>query len=197
METRTSGTKVILGLVLAGSALAGKACVFQGDPGPQAPIPLDQPLAPGETRAGLITKESELIGGVTAKARAGDYKLYNDRSRSPSAAPGFRAATIPTAARILDVDSSARGRRRSSFGEIITAFDLSVLRADSSRCSTTDAMANPPASAPKAKRTSFRCSTRSSPRSSRRRPTTWIGRSTTCSSRARLVNRASAQEPRP
>src|SRR5262245_34188315 len=63
---RTSGNKVIFGLVLATTAWLGKACVFQEDDQPAPPLPLDQPLGPGQVRAGIITKDSELIGGVTA-----------------------------------------------------------------------------------------------------------------------------------
>ena len=112
METRTSGTKVILGLILAGSAVAGKACVFQEDPGPEAPIPLDRPLAPGETRGGLMTKESELVRGVTAKARVGDYKLYNDQVALTVGRAGISRGYHPYGGQILDVDRVRFWRRQ-------------------------------------------------------------------------------------
>ena len=42
-------------------------------------LDLSVQLADGETRAGQITRENELIGGPMAKAKIGDYKLYNSR----------------------------------------------------------------------------------------------------------------------
>lgn len=45
------------------------------------PLDLSEPLAEGETRAGQVTSEDELIGGPMAKAKLGDYKLYNSRIR--------------------------------------------------------------------------------------------------------------------
>jgi hypothetical protein len=53
------------------------------DHGPQAhePAPADlvTPLGPGEVRAGVITDERALFGGISAEGRAGDVKIYNDR----------------------------------------------------------------------------------------------------------------------
>jgi len=44
-------------------------------------LDLSVALAEGETRVGQITREEELIGGPMAKARIGDYKIYNSRIR--------------------------------------------------------------------------------------------------------------------
>jgi len=41
--------------------------------------PLDERLGPGEVRAGVITKESELMGGIEAHGWIGDYKIYNSK----------------------------------------------------------------------------------------------------------------------
>src|SRR5688572_24504076 len=120
---RTS--KVIFGLLLAAGA-----CVFEKDQGAPPPIPLDEALAPGETRAGLITKETELIGGVTARAKIGDYKIYNDRVAFAIGKAGLSRGYHPYGGQILDADLIHDGPGRSSFGEIISAFDLSVLRVD-------------------------------------------------------------------
>jgi hypothetical protein len=122
---RTSGTKVIFGLILASSA-----CVFEGDQAAPPPPPLDVVLAPGETRAGLIIKETELIGGVTAKAKVGDFKIYNDEVAFVIGRAGLSRGYHPYGGQILDVDRIHEGPGRSSFGEVISAFDLSVLRVD-------------------------------------------------------------------
>ncbi len=42
-------------------------------------LPLDERLGAGEVRAGVITKESELLEGPEAHGWIGDYKIYNDR----------------------------------------------------------------------------------------------------------------------
>jgi hypothetical protein len=47
-----------------------------------ATLPLDEVLGPGQARAGKVSRDSELIGGPVAYARAGEvYKLYNARVR--------------------------------------------------------------------------------------------------------------------
>jgi hypothetical protein len=47
--------------------------------GQNGPPRLDEPLGPSEVRAGVITRESELLKGVEAHGWLGDYKLYNNR----------------------------------------------------------------------------------------------------------------------
>src|SRR5688572_3623300 len=115
----------LLVLVLA-LPLVSLAC--KRDPAAQARLRLDEPLAPGVARAGLIASEQELIGGVTAKGRIGDFKLYNSKVRvivgAPEAARGFQpyGGTILDADRVRAIDQSGR----STFGEVIVALDLSV-----------------------------------------------------------------------
>jgi hypothetical protein len=46
-----------------------------------APIDLSEPLGSGESRAGVIDSDSALFGGISAEARHGDIKIYNDRAR--------------------------------------------------------------------------------------------------------------------
>jgi hypothetical protein len=106
------------------------ACTFEGDQTAPPPLSLDDPLGPGQTRAGLVTKPSELIGGVTAKAKVGDYKIYNDKVAFMVGRAGVSRGYHPYGGQILDVDLVRSGPGKSSFGEIITAFDLSVLRVD-------------------------------------------------------------------
>jgi hypothetical protein len=44
-------------------------------------LALDEPLDASETRAGVITRESELIGGEGAAGRVGHLKIYNNKIR--------------------------------------------------------------------------------------------------------------------
>ncbi|MEZ4320422.1 MAG: CehA/McbA family metallohydrolase [Myxococcota bacterium] len=48
-------------------------------PPPPTPLDVTVRLGPGEVRAGVVTDESALFGGVSAEGRAGDLKIYNDR----------------------------------------------------------------------------------------------------------------------
>lgn len=45
------------------------------------PIDLTTPLGPGEVRAGVVTDESALFGGISAEGQVGDLKLYNSAAR--------------------------------------------------------------------------------------------------------------------
>lgn len=51
-----------------------------GTGNPESPLPLDERLSPGEVRAGVIRKQSELLSGYEAHGALGDFKLYNDRA---------------------------------------------------------------------------------------------------------------------
>ncbi len=65
----------------AGLAFLASACGGGGghaDGGPDSP-PLDERLEPGQVRAGVITRESELLSGPEAHGWLGDFKLYNHR----------------------------------------------------------------------------------------------------------------------
>jgi hypothetical protein len=48
-------------------------------PGAYQPIDVAERLPPGEARAGVITDEAALFGGISAEGRVGDVKIYNDR----------------------------------------------------------------------------------------------------------------------
>ncbi len=52
------------------------------DNGPKSgsnPVDLTQILGAGEVRAGVVTDENALFGGISAEGGAGDFKIYNDR----------------------------------------------------------------------------------------------------------------------
>jgi hypothetical protein len=59
----------------AGLAILVGACAEDGGGG----LPLDERLDPGEVRAGVITRDSELLEGIDAHGWLGDYKIYNSR----------------------------------------------------------------------------------------------------------------------
>ncbi len=92
-----------------------------------APLPLDQPLATGQVRAGRIQKDTELIGGITAKGKLGDYKLYNNKVALIVGDVGRGVGYHPYGGTILDAAPIGVG---SAFGEVIVGLDLSVLRAE-------------------------------------------------------------------
>ena len=48
---------------------------------PVAPVDLAERLGPGEARAGFVSDEAALFGGISAEGRVGDVKIYNDRVR--------------------------------------------------------------------------------------------------------------------
>ncbi|HJN75551.1 MAG TPA: CehA/McbA family metallohydrolase [Myxococcota bacterium] len=48
-------------------------------PEPATPVDLTRRLGPGEARAGFVTDEAALFGGISAEGRSGDVKIYNDR----------------------------------------------------------------------------------------------------------------------
>ncbi len=74
----------LLPAVLLGAGLLGlvalQACP-RPEPEPATPVALDltERLEEGQVRAGVVTDESALFGGVSAEGRAGDVKIYNDR----------------------------------------------------------------------------------------------------------------------
>lgn len=131
MRHESKPRRWLAGVLLFGSILFAKACVFEEEGAKNAPpLPLDVALAPGQTRAGLITREAELIGGVTAKGKVGDYKIYNDQVAVIIGKAGQSRGYHPYGGQILDADIVRDGPGKSSFGEVIAALDLSVLRAD-------------------------------------------------------------------
>ena len=77
------------------------------DPPPNsvAAIDVTSPLGPGEARAGVISSEDALFGGISAEGRVGDVKLYN--SRIQLVIQGTRdngSYYIPSPAGVLDAD---------------------------------------------------------------------------------------------
>jgi hypothetical protein len=51
------------------------ACTAESVP----PLDLSERLGPDEVRAGIVTDEETLFGGISAEGRLGDVKIYNDR----------------------------------------------------------------------------------------------------------------------
>ena len=46
---------------------------------PLEPLDLTERLSSGQVRAGRITDEQSLFGGIAAEGQVGDFKIYNDR----------------------------------------------------------------------------------------------------------------------
>jgi hypothetical protein len=94
------------------------------------PLPLDVRLPPGEVRAGRIRSDAELVGGLTAKARIGDYKIYNDRIAVTIASAETAIGFHPYGGVILDADVVRDGPGASAFGEVVIAYDFQVLETE-------------------------------------------------------------------
>lgn len=76
-----------------------------GDPDAGAQrLPLDEVLAPGQVRAGVIEAESELLTGPEAHGWLGDYKLYNDRVAFIVQGPDEPRGWGPYGGSLLDAD---------------------------------------------------------------------------------------------
>ena len=177
--------RVMRRLYLA-SALLLTTCTFTSDDqlaeDPAGPR-LDERLAPGEVRAGIITRRSELIDGLTANGRVGDLKLYNSKV-GVVIAGGGRGTRLPPVRRRA---AGCRARRRPRNRHALRRGDRGARSRGAARRPRRGrqrwaSTAMPPASASPASRTSCRCSTHCCRGSSSRRSTTWTGRSTTSSS---------------
>lgn len=98
-----------------------------------APPSLDERLSEGRARAGVITKNSELIGGPTERGRIGDFKLYNSRIAVIVGRPGFALGYHPYGGTIIDADlvRAEGGPGKSAFGEVIPSFDFRVIGPES------------------------------------------------------------------
>lgn len=80
----------------------------------------------------MIEKPEELLGGVTAKGRLGDFKIYNSKIAVIIGQMGFARGYQPFGGTIIDADVvRAPGEAgHTTFGEIIAAFDFAVVAPD-------------------------------------------------------------------
>lgn len=85
-------------------ALALLGCGGSDAPNPAAPIDLTAPLGADEARAGMVTDEAALFGGVAAEGRSGDFKIYNDRVQF--VIQGLREGDyyVPESGNVVDAD---------------------------------------------------------------------------------------------
>jgi len=117
--------------LIAATGLSCKGSEPQVEPPP--PLALDVVLSAGQTRAGVVTQASELIGGLNAKGRLGDIKIYNEFIEVLIGQPGVARGYNPYGGSILDADivrpPDVPGR--SAFGEVIVAADLFILNGES------------------------------------------------------------------
>lgn len=117
-----------LGLVTALVLSLAAGCAK--DPEARPRLPLDERLRAGQARAGVIERPEELLTGPTAKGRLGDFKLYNDRIAVVVGQKDFARGYQNYGGTLVDADRvRAPGEAgKSTFGEVITAFDLQVMR---------------------------------------------------------------------
>ncbi|MCC7386736.1 MAG: carboxypeptidase regulatory-like domain-containing protein [Deltaproteobacteria bacterium] len=110
--------------------LVFSACRGDPDQDTPPPLPLDERLAPGQARAGVVTKAEELLTGITAKGRIGDLKIYNSKIAVVIGQTGFARGYNPYGGTIVDADivRAPGATGHTTFGEIITSFDLQVLK---------------------------------------------------------------------
>ena len=122
-------------LFLVGLGLS--ACKSENSDPKQPPEPekpdLHIALKAGEVRAGQIEDERALIGGVTARGRSGDYKIYNNKVRFIIAGIGRGTGYNPFGGVVVDADLvRVKGEPgRSNYGEVIVGIDLNIMRAQS------------------------------------------------------------------
>lgn len=101
-----------------------------GCSGDDQPNDLTARLGEGQARAGVITKEAELIGGPTAKGGLGDFKIYNSKfaviveKPGPSDGYGTYGGTVIDA----DVIRPVGAPGASNFGEMLMVYNLRTPR---------------------------------------------------------------------
>ena len=68
------------------------------------PPDLTERLSDEEARAGVVTDETALFGGISAEGRAGDVKLYNNRVQFVIQAPGDSSYYVGYGGSVIDAD---------------------------------------------------------------------------------------------
>lgn len=116
------------------AVIASASCHRAPAAPPPTPSPSPSP-SPGGPRAAAfrITSEADLIGGLTAKGRLGDFKLHNDKVAIIIGNEAHGEGYSPYGGAILDADL-VRGPGvpgESRFGEILMSFDLKIVRPSS------------------------------------------------------------------
>ena len=116
------------------AVVASASCLKAPAAPPPEPSPSPSPT-PGGPRAAAfrVTSEADLIGGLTAKGRVGDFKLHNDKVAVIIGNEAHGEGYSPYGGAILDADL-VRGPGvpgESRFGEILMSFDLKIVRPSS------------------------------------------------------------------
>jgi hypothetical protein len=68
------------------------------------PLDLSERLASGQARAGMVTDEAALVGGISAEGQLGDIKIYNDRVQFVIQAPRTGSYLIQQGGGVIDAD---------------------------------------------------------------------------------------------
>lgn len=92
-------------------------------------------LSAGQVRAGVITKDTDLIGGATAEGEVGDFKLYNSRIAVIVEKPGPSDGYGTYGGMIVDADIIRHEgeKGQSMFGEALTVYNLRTPRGVSAK----------------------------------------------------------------
>lgn len=72
---------------------------------PRAPLDLAEALGSGEARAGVVTDEDALFGGVSAEGQPGDLKIYNSQVQFIVQSPREGSYYVPYGGGLLDADT--------------------------------------------------------------------------------------------
>ncbi len=121
---RRNARLIAMGALLLGLIAAGSCKTPISEP---EPLALDEVLSPGQVRAGRIRRSTELVSGPTAKARIGDFKLYNDRVAVTVADVGHGFGFQSQGGTVLDADWLRGAGGASAFGEVAVTFDFAGL----------------------------------------------------------------------
>lgn len=87
---------------------------------------LSERLSPGEVRAGRITKNSDLIGGIASSGKIGDYKIYNSKVAFIIQDAGIRSIYKRYGGMPIDADMirSEGEEGQSCFGDLFFGYNL-------------------------------------------------------------------------
>lgn len=103
------------------------------DTGPPPELDLSAPVEPGQARAGIIAKTSDLITGPKADGRIGDIKLYNDRAafivEGNRRSDGYRYLG-GHAVDIVALNPDGSQAFEDTFGELIHTWNLLIFHPD-------------------------------------------------------------------
>lgn len=98
-------SRPLLALILTSATLGCRDSKEGRDTSPTTDTPdLTEVLGDGHSRAGVVTDETALFGGISAEGQAGDVKLYNNRVQFVIQAPGESSYYVGYGGSVIDAD---------------------------------------------------------------------------------------------